>query len=131
MLRLHGVDLHVRIFLLQHLADAGDGTAGADTGTEAVDGPVHLSKNLFRRILALGPEIVKVGELVRHIDIRVFCRHLMGQLNAVADALADVVIVVDENHLGAVLLHQFSSLLADGVRHDDDHPVALHRPHKG
>ena len=96
-----------------------------------MDGPVHLGKNLFRRVLTLGPEIIKVGELVRHIDVRVFCRHLMGKVNAVANALADIILIVNENDFRAVLLHQLSPLLTDGVGHDDDHPVALHRAHKG
>ena len=37
---------------------------------------------------------------------------------------------MDENHLRAVVPHEFAPLFAHGIRHDDDDLVAAHRPHE-
>ena len=48
-----------------------------------------------------------------------------------APRCADVALVVDADHLGAVMLHDAPALHRAGVRHDDAGRVALHSRHKG
>ena len=37
---------------------------------------------------------------------------------------------MDQDHLGAVVLHQFPALFADRIRHDDLRLIAAHGPHQ-
>ena len=131
ILRLYRPDLHVRISLLQHLADAGEGAAGADAAAIAVDRPANLVNDLQGRGLLVGQRVVGVFKLLGHEHLRVLRLHPQGAVQALLDALADIPGVVDQLDLGPVVAHQLAALLADGIGHDDDGPVALHRAHEG
>ena len=61
--RLDGDDLHVGLAGLDHLADAGDGAAGADAGDEDVDLAVGVLPDLLGRRLAVDLGVGRVGEL--------------------------------------------------------------------
>ena len=37
---------------------------------------------------------------------------------------------MDQHHLGAILLYQLSTLLTDGIRHDDLHRISLYRTYQ-
>ena len=76
-------------------------------------------------------DVVVILELVRDEDVRVLLRHIECHLDALLDTFADVVAVVNETHLSAVLADQHTAFLADRVRHDDDDFIALHGAHKG
>ena len=124
VLRLHSPDLHLRIQGLQGLADAGESAAGAYAGAKAVDGTRHLLQNLQSGMVLVDQRVVGIGKLLRDVDIGQVLLHLPGGGQALGDAVADVAVVVDQYHGGAVMLHQLTPLLTDGVRHDDHRLIA-------
>ena len=72
--------------------------------------------------------IGRIFKLLRHIDLRVLLCHPHGNGKALVNTVADVSGIMDQDHLRPVMPHQFSALLADGIRHDDDRPVSPDRP---
>ena len=66
--------------------------------------------DLERGVVAVGAHVVDVLKLLGHIDVRVFGGHAVGDFYALVDGLADVALVVDDNHLGAVMVHQLATL---------------------
>src|SRR5690606_1382857 len=65
-LRLDSDDLDAGLARLEHLADAGDGTAGADAGDEEVDGALRVVPDLLGRGAAVDFRIGRILELLRH-----------------------------------------------------------------
>ena len=114
----------------QDCTDPGDGTAGADPGAEGVDRTVHLGNDLLTGIFQMDSGVVHVGELIRHIDIGIFFRHFSGERDALIDTVTDVSGIMDELHFRSVLMHQKPPLMADGVRHDNNHTVAFYGAHQ-
>ena len=73
---------------------------------------------------ALRAGVGRVGELLRHKDLRILRRHTLCRRNAFGDAVANVAGVVDKHDFGAVVADKEAAFGADGVRHDDDGLVA-------
>lgn len=91
----------------------------------------HIGEDLRGVPFHVGCQVVAVHELLGHEHARVLCGHPLGERDALLDAGADVALVVDADHLGAVMLHDAPALHRAGVRHDDAGRIALHRRHKG
>ena len=70
ILRLDRDDLRDGLARLQHLADAGDGAAGADAGDEIVDLAVGVVPDLLGRGAAVDLRVGRVLELLRDDRVR-------------------------------------------------------------
>ena len=96
-----------------------------------MNGTVRVAHDLDAGVQEVSGSIVRIGELVRYEDAGVFLGHLAGLADAFVNTLADISLVVDEDQLCAVLRDQLAALAADGIRHDDDHLIALDRTDEG
>ena len=112
--------------LLQHLAHAGDGAAGADRrATNASRRSVGRLEDLERGGAAVDLGIGRVLELLRHEVLGMLAQHLLGGEDGARHALDGR----REVDLGAVAREQALALHAHVVGHREDQPVALHRAH--
>ena len=131
MLRLQRPDLDLGIGCLQGLADAGNGSPGSNAGTESMDRLARLLQDLSSGLLSMCGAVGFIGKLLGHIHIGIFCRHLGSQFHTSGDAGADISVVMNQDHFRSVAFHQFSPLLADGIRHDDLCLISFHRSDQG
>jgi hypothetical protein len=118
--------LDARVLLLEELADAAHGAAGADAGHEDVDAPARLLPELRRRHLVVRLDVVGVVVLVQV--------EAVGRLGG--DAAGHRVVALGRlgRHVGGgdddlrpERLERVLLLLRHLVRHGEDAPVALHR----
>lgn len=131
MFRLDSPNFHLGILGFQHFAYAGYGAAGADTGTEAVDGAGYLFEYFKGGMVPVCLCVVRILKLLGDIDFGIFPFHAQRCLEAFFDAGADIPRVVDKDHFRPVVVHQFATLFADRIRHDDDRAVSFHSSHEG
>ena len=75
----------------------------------------------------MGQGVVRVFKLLGNEDLRVFRLHFHGAVQALLHAFANVSGIMDELDFRPVMTDQLPPLLTDGVRHDDDCPVAFDR----
>ena len=127
ILRLGGPDHEVGVALTERAPDARNRATRADARAEAMDGAAHILDDLERSVLLVGREVVRVLELLRHVDARVRGGQSFGLGDALLHARADVALVMDDNHLSPIMAHQLAPLLRDGVGHNDNRAVALDR----
>ena len=70
----------------QHLADAGDGAAGADARDEGVDaGELRQDLRTGRATMRLG--VGRVAELLRHVPVGMLGQQLLGAADGAMHAL--------------------------------------------
>ena len=127
VLGLHRDHLQRRVALLQILACAGDGPAGA----HARHKDIHLTAGVLPDLRAgagpVGGGVGGVDELAGDKAVR----YLPGQLLRLGDGPRHALGPLGEDQLRAVGLHQQAALHAHGLRHGDDDAVALGRRHRG
>ena len=114
------IDLDAGLARLEHLADAGDGAAGADAGDEDVDLAVGVVPDLLGGGRAVDLGVGLVGELLgpdRALRVR---DDLLGLLDGALHALGPG----RQHELGAEGAQQHAALLAHRLRHGQDHLVA-------
>src|SRR5918995_1274476 len=68
--RFDGHDLELRLKLLQHLSDAGDGASGADAPNENVDLAIGVLPKLDGSRPPVNFRVGRVLELLRHPGVR-------------------------------------------------------------
>ena len=125
--RLDGDHLDPGLALLQDVADAGDGAAGADAGHEDVDLAVGVGPDLLGRGPLVDGRIGRVLELLGHEEVAV----ALGDLGGLGDGPAHAVGAGGQHQLGAVAPQQHPALLAHGLRHGEDALVAAGGAHHG
>ena len=130
MLRLNRPDHRVRVLAFQHPADARDRAACTDAAAEAVNRLARLLENFNGGVHQMRLRVCRVFKLPGYKDVRVLRSHLRCPLCAGTNTFADVAVVVDQNDLCTVVLHDLTALLADRVGHNDDCFVAAYRAHQ-
>ena len=75
--------------------------------------------------------IGRVLKLLGQEDPGILLGHAAGCPDTGVDAGADIPIVMNEAHLGSVLADELAPFLGDGVRHDNNCPVALYGAAEG
>ena len=86
-----------------------------------------LLHDFKRRVVPVRLRVVRIGKLLRNEYPRILRFHLQGPVQAFGDAFSDIPVVMNKDHFGPVMLYELPALLADGIRHDDDRPVAPYR----
>ncbi len=127
ILRLHGNHLHVRQARLDHLGDAGDRPAGADTRHEGIELAVGVVPDFLRRGLAVDLRIGRVLELLR--DDRV--RDIPEQLLCARDGALHALGTRGELKLRAEIGQHLAAFKRHGLGHDQDQTIAARRRHEG
>ena len=100
------------------------------TGAEPVDRAADLLKYLLSGGGLLCDDVVDVYELLRDKHAAVLLLYSHCGRKALVDALSDVAVVVDEQDLGAVMLHKLAAFFAYGIRHYDDGAVTADSAYK-
>jgi hypothetical protein len=126
LLGLDGDDLHAGLALLEHLADAGDGAAGADAGDDDVDRAVGVAPDLLGRGLSVDLGVGGVGEL----------RAMTAPSGSatISSALATapfMPLAPSVSTSSAPSPQQGAALLAHRLGHGQDEAVAAGRAHEG
>ena len=70
-------------------------------------------------------------ELLRHKRVRRSFSDLFRPADTFLDTFADIAVVVNEQHLRAVMGDELSAFLAHGIGHDDDRSVSFDRADEG
>ena len=116
---LNADDLDIRVFLLEILACAGQGAAGADACEEDIHLAVGVVPNLGAGGIVVLLGIGRVGELAGDEAVG----NLLGQLVGLGDGVYHLG-AGGQHQLCAVSGHQATALHAHGFGHGDDNPVA-------
>ena len=125
--RLHRHHVQVRVALLQPLAAARDGPAGAHAGHQHVHPALHVAPDLLGGRAAVDLGVGGVRELVGDegvADLRSDPAGLVTRLAHPAQRL-------HEPHLGAVEAHELLALAAHPLRHREHQLVAARRADEG
>src|SRR5450759_305505 len=118
--RLDGDDLYVRLALLEHLTDASDRAARADTGDEEVDLTLCIGPDLLGRRLLVDRHVRRVRELASQNGTRRVRHDLLGAGVGARDAFGSR----GEDQLGTERPQQRATLLREALREHDDRLVA-------
>ncbi len=119
MFRLYRPDFHIRILLFDGFSYSGNGTAGADAGTESMDGAVCLLQNLNSGPGTVHCRIGGIFKLLRYKHSWIFSGHGESFLEALFDTCANIPGVMNQNHLCSVMFHQLTSFFTDRIRHNN------------
>ena len=125
LLRLHGVELHVRVVLAQEFPHAAHPAARSLRRHDGVDAPVQLLENLrsCREVVRL--VVVEVVELGGNPVFPGQCR---ADLFEFFERQVNVALPARREHqIGPVGAHELFSLIAHPLGHDDDAGIPLHR----
>ena len=71
-----------------------------------------------------------IGELLRHIYLRIRSLHLLGSAHAFGYGVADIASVMHNHNLRTIVAHELAALLRYGIRQDYDRTVSAHRPYQ-
>ena len=130
MLRLHCPYFHVRIFLLQYLADSCDGPSGSDSGTKTVNRTLCLLQDFHSCLVSVDSRVSRVFKLLRHKDPGVFPGHFQGRIQTFLYTFSDISGVMDQDHFRSIMLHQLSPFFTYRIRHDDPGLIAPDSSHQ-
>ena len=117
---LDGDHAHVGLARFQHLADAGQGTAGADAGDHDIDLAAGVVPDFFRRGLAMDFRVRRVFELLWHKRIGRVGDDLFGAGDRSVDALGGRC----QNQLSAQENQHLAALVRHRIRHHQNTAVA-------
>ena len=120
-------NLNVGVLAFQSLANARDGAARANTRAEAVNRPFHVLEDFLRGVVLVGKQVVDVFELLRDIHVGVFRRHAVRSVDAFLNALANVAVIVNDDHVGTVMANQLAAFFRNAIRHDDNRFISTYR----
>ena len=124
---LDGDDLNLGVLLLEELAHAGHGAAGANAGDEDVDLAVGVIPDLGAGRGLVDGRVRGVHKLAGEYAVGGLLLQLLGLGDSALHALG----AVGEHELRTVCLHQLAALDGHGLGHGDDHLVAASRRHRG
>ena len=126
ILGLDSPDHHIGVGGFQGLADARQRATRANAGAKAVDRAVHLLQDLAGGGASMYHRVIGILKLLGHPHVGVLLRHLQRGLQAGVDAFADIAVIVHQNQLCPIGVHQLAALFADGIRHNDAYAIAAH-----
>jgi len=118
---LDGDDLHAGLAGLQHLADAGDGAAGADAGNHEVNLTVGVVPDFLGGRLAVDLGIVGVGELLEDDAVGDLLVKFLGLGDGALHALRSF----GEDEFGAENLEELAALKGHRLGHGEDELEAV------
>ena len=119
-IRLNGNNLDVRVLVLEVLAGAGDGAAGADACTKSIDLAVGLLPDLRAGGRIVRGRVCRVDELTRDKAVR----GLLRKLICLRDRAGHTLCALGQNQLRAVSLEHIAALDGHGLGHGEDDAVA-------
>ena len=79
----------------------------------------RLLQDLTPGLLSVRLAVGFIGKLLRNKDSWVILFHLKRSLHTFFNACADISLIMDQDHFCSIVLHQFSSLFTNRVRHND------------
>ena len=121
--RLDGDRFERWLLRLDVLADASDGSAGADSGNQNVNAPVSVVPNLGAGGFEMNLGIRRIVELLQHVAVGIAGENFFRLENRARHATR----AGREHDLRAEGEQQHATLQAHGVGHDQNQLVALHR----
>ena len=124
---LDGDNLNLWVLLLEELAHAGHGAAGANAGDEDVDLAVGVIPDLGAGRGFVDGGVGGVYKLAGDNAVGGLLLQLLGFRDGALHALGSV----SEHELCAICLHKLAALDGHGLGHGDDHLVAASRRHRG
>ena len=122
-IRLNGNNLDVRVLVLEVLAGAGDGAAGADACNKNIDLAVGLLPDLRAGGRIVRGRVCRVDELTRDKAVR----GLLRKLICLRDRTGHTLCALGQNQLRAVSLEHIAALDGHGLGHGEDDAVAASR----
>ena len=72
-------------------------------------------------------QIVDILELLRNIHVGVFRCHAVRRVNAFLNALSNIAVIVNNNHVGTVMANQLATLFGNAIGHNDGRFISAHR----
>jgi hypothetical protein len=112
---------------LQHLADAGDGAAGADAGDEDVDRAIGVVPDLLRRGLAVDRRVGRVLELLRDDRAGDLVLEFLGSGDSATHAAG----AGRQHQFGAEQREHLAALERHRLRHHQDQAIAARSGDEG